>query len=231
MKQLVFSFIIVLFFGNIYSQEDCKAYLPMTQGTQWEITNFNAKGKAQGKIQYEVISIETEDNVTTFTVEHTTFDKKGEVLYTSSFTAECVDGKFQFDMAYRMDGGQMQAYQNMDVEVDATEYEIPSFSEPEGTSLTDGSLNVRVGANGAYLLNMNVLVTERKIEAYETIETAAGSFDCIVLSQKVSTKVLIRIQSTTKEWYAEGIGMVRSETYNRKGKLQGYSELTSYTKA
>ena len=33
-----------------------------------------------------------------------------------------------------------------------------------------------------------------------------------------------------KEWIAEGVGAVKSETYNKNGKLMGYSELTAVTK-
>jgi hypothetical protein len=29
-----------------------------------------------------------------------------------------------------------------------------------------------------------------------------------------------------KDWIAEGVGMVKSETFNKNGKLLGYSELT-----
>ena len=43
---------------------------------------------------------------------------------------------------------------------------------------------------------------------------------------KISTKMMIRIKNKSKEWYAEDVGMVRSETYNKRGKLMGYSELT-----
>jgi len=47
----------------------------------------------------------------------------------------------------------------------------------------------------------------------------------IVLTQKVSTKMMI-VEGTSTEWYSENVGMVRSESYSKKGKLLGYSELT-----
>ena len=54
----------------------------------------------------------------------------------------------------------------------------------------------------------------------------AGTFDCIQLSQKVALKMGINIEAYSKEWYAEDIGMVRSESYTKNGKLTGYSLLT-----
>ncbi|NND61721.1 MAG: hypothetical protein HKN48_00855 [Flavobacteriaceae bacterium] len=229
MKQLLLSAIFIISSVLASAQTNCEVFIPTEIGSQWELTNYNAKGKEQGKIKYELIDKKTSGDETTFKVKHSTFDKKGDHQFTGEFVAKCVNGKFHFDMAYLMDGSTMQVYQNMDVDVDATEYEIPNFSDSVGTVLKDGALNVRVGTEGAYLLNLNILVTERKIDTFESITTPAGQFDCLVLSQKVSTKLLMRIQSSTKEWYAKDVGLIRSETYNRKGKLQGYSELTSMT--
>ena len=37
---------------------------------------------------------------------------------------------------------------------------------------------------------------------------------------------IVKIEGSSTEWYSEGIGMVRSESFNAKGKLTGYSVLT-----
>ena len=73
---------------------------------------------------------------------------------------------------------------------------------------------------------MTIYVTDRAVEARESLTTSAGTFDCIKITQKETTKMIVKIQATSKEWYAENIGMVRSESYNKKGKLTGYSVLT-----
>jgi hypothetical protein len=41
---------------------------------------------------------------------------------------------------------------------------------------------------------------------------------------------MVKTEASSKEWYAEGVGLVKSEIYNKKGKLMGYSELTSFEK-
>jgi DUF3108-like len=221
--------IILIFFLTIhlgYSQNDCKPYVPTTKGATWEITNYTAKGKATGKIAYELIDKVENGNNITFKIKTVTFDKKGEEVYSNIFEAKCIDGKFDFDMAFKMDGGALQAYENMDVEVDASKFEIPNMDSTPGTTLDDGSLEIKVGSGGMSMFKMTVLVTDRKVEAKEDITTPAGTFNCIVLSQKVSTKMMIKVKGASKEWYAENIGLVRSESYNKKGKLMGYSVLT-----
>ena len=130
-------------------------------------------------------------------------------------------------MAFKMDGNQLQAYEDMDVQVDASKFEIPDMNAPVGTTLDDSKLSINV-TGGIMPIKMNIEITDRKIEKREDLTTPAGSFDCIVLSQAISTKMMIRIKATSKEWYSENVGMVRTESYNKKGKLIGYSELTKF---
>jgi hypothetical protein len=209
-----------------YSQIDCKPYVPAEKGTVWEITNYNAKDKITGRIVYELVDKVENGNEITFTVKSTLYDKNDEEIYNNTFEAKCVDGKFQFDMTYRMDGGALQSYQDMDIEVDATEFEIPDIDASPGTQLEDSQLVVSIASTAGINLNMTVLITDRLVESKENVTTPAGSFDCIVLTQNISTKMLLNVKSSSKEWYSENIGMVRSESYNKRGKLTGYSELT-----
>ncbi len=230
MRTLGLLILLFIWTNATWAQTDCRPYVPTEEGTQWEITNYDKKGKPTGKIAYELMEKEVAGNTITFTIKSITYDKKDEEVYTNTFTAKCEDGKFDFNMAFKMDGSSMQAYQNMNVDIDASDLEIPAMDETVGTNLKDGSLKMNINTGNALNLNMTVFVTDRKIEAKEKTTTSAGDFDCIVLSQNVSTKFLFKMEGASKEWYAPEVGMVRSESYNKKGKLTGYSELTKLEK-
>jgi len=120
----------------------------------------------------------------------------------------------------------MQSYNNMDLEINGTSLEMPSYDSKIGTNLKDGNLDMKIGADGVMPIKMSILMTNRKVEGKEQMTTEAGTFDCIVMSQNIKTKMMISIESNTKDWYAENVGLVRSESYNKKGKLTGYSVLT-----
>jgi len=218
--------ILLLFMAQSNAQTDCKPYVPTSEGDKWEITNYTHKGKETGKIAYELVSKEETANSTTFTIKAVSYDKKGEITFTNSFDAFCKDGKFEFDMAFMINGEAMSAYESMDVEIDASEFEIPSMDTPEGTQMSDGSLIVKVGSNSMVMFKMTILVTERMVGPKGSLTTAAGTFQCLTFSQKVNTKMIMKVEAYTKEWYAEEIGVVRSESYNKKMKLNGYSELS-----
>ncbi len=216
-----------LFIG-VYTiaQTNCKPYITIDKGSKWEITNYSKKGKAMGKIAYKLIEKEEEGNTTIFKVKAISYDEKGKEIFDSSYDAKCIDGVFTIDMAYKISEPSMQAYQNMEMDIDATTITIPSMGESVGKELDDGSLKVGIDTGSPLKINMTIDITDRKVEAKEQRTTTAGTFDCIVLSQKTSTKLLMKMEVDSKEWYAENIGLVRSETYNKKGKLIGYSELT-----
>lgn len=213
-----------------YSQSDCNPYVPTSKGAKWEITNYSSKGKEAGKAAYELVDVVKSGSDIQFTIKAITYDQKGKETFSNTFDAYCKNGKFEFDMAFKMNGEALQAYEDMDIDIDATEFEIPSMDAAPGTQLKDGSLVVNVGSNSVNMFKMTVLVTDRKVETREDIKTPAGVFDCLKLSQKISTKMIIGIEASSIEWYSEEVGMIRSESYNKKGKLSGYSELTKFEK-
>lgn len=92
---------------------------------------------------------------------------------------------------------------------------LPSSLEP-GDSLVEA--HGKVHALG---MTMNVDVTERKVLRREVLTTPAGTFDCVVVSEHKVEKGMMRNRITTAlTWYAEGIGMVRHDTYDKNLKLE-----------
>ena len=83
---------------------------------------------------------------------------------------------------------------------------------------------------GSSIIKINLW--ETKILGRETITVPAGTFDCLKVSYLQRTSAggnIMKIYCT--EWYAEGIGEVRSEMSDSKGgKPVGVSELKSITR-
>jgi hypothetical protein len=66
------------------------------------------------------------------------------------------------------------------------------------------------------------------VEALENMTTPAGTFKCYKIASTIETKSMISITTHTVEWMAKDVGVVRSENYNKKGKLTSYMVLTSF---
>ncbi|MFN0275221.1 MAG: hypothetical protein ACKVPJ_05725, partial [Chitinophagales bacterium] len=56
-----------------------------------------------------------------------------------------------------------------------------------------------------------------------------GSFECVKFSETIHMKMLFKVTAKSITWMAEDVGVVKSESYNDKGKLEGYSLLTKFT--
>ena len=87
-----------------------------------------------------------------------------------------------------------------------------------------------------YSLIFNILKNEINISgaAYmgeEKVSTTAVKFDCIKISYLKRTKIVLKTETVrVTEWYAEGIGLVKSESYNTKGEPDGKTILVKIVK-
>ena len=67
---------------------------------------------------------------------------------------------------------------------------------------------------------MTVLGKDRRIVGTETIQTAAGTFDCFIMEETLTMKAMMMKEVTkTRSWYAYGIGLVKEISYDKKGRL------------
>lgn len=218
--------LLVLVFVGLKSIEaqDCTAYIPYEEGTLTEQTHYNKKGKVTGTTTQIVKEVAQEGNTTLFEVEQTSVDKDGENEMITDMTFRCEDNVFYVDMNAFVNEEQMAAYKDMDIKVTMDAINIPADLTP-GQQLEDGSITMDIQSGAPIPIKFTIMVKNRQVGNRETLTTPAGNFDCIKIKQDVVTKTGFTVTIKTVQWYAEGVGVVKSESY-RKGKLMGYSELT-----
>jgi len=116
----------------------------------------------------------------------------------------------------------MEGFKNMEIKLTTDDLMYPSKLSP-GMDLKDGSISLEVG-NG--LMNMTTNIINRKVESREEITTPAGSFKCYKISEDVKSKVgFIKVNMRNVAWIIQDIGTIRSESYNKRGKLNTVTEL------
>lgn len=224
MKRLLLILLLALV-GN-YTFAQCNEFYVLKKGTSWQISNFNAKGKLQGKTIQKVIEYKETPNGFEATLELTAMDDKGEQYMAGTTTLTCEDGTILFNLEDMLPDEAMKSIESFDVKVDGTNLELPDNIKV-GQSLKDAEMNMSVDAS-PLKMNFRVSVTDRKVVAQENLSVPAGKFDCFKITQNVHTKTMMKVESSSIEWYAKGVGMIKSESYNKKGKMVGYSLLTAY---
>ena len=225
MKTKIIILISVFFISfSSLSQNACKSYYPFEEGTKFEITNYNKKGKKEGVVKYEV----TDVNGNEATIKTVIFDGKGKEITTSNYKVMCEGNKVSIDFKSLINPDMLKQYKDMDMDITGTNIELPNDLQV-GQSLKDANMNMAINMGGI-TMNMKIDMLNRKVDKKESITTPAGTFDCFALSYDNEMKMGMKMKFKIKEWIAEGVGMVRNESYNKNGKLMGYSELTSFKK-
>lgn len=211
----------ILFVPELLAQ-DCTFYFPQKQGTELEMKSYNDKDKLTSINHSKILEV----NQGTIKVASEVMDDKGKSIGKAEYTVSCKNGEFVMDMSSYLKGVNMDAYKDMDVKVETEDMHLPA-SLKAGDMLDDGEMTVKVANQGIPFMTMRVKVYNRKVEKMESITTPAGTFECAKVTYDIDTKVMFQMNFKGVEWVSKNVGVVKSESYNSKGKLQGYTLLTS----
>ncbi|WP_297761064.1 hypothetical protein [uncultured Muriicola sp.] len=229
MKKIMVSFsLIVFFFGGVFGQ-NCSQYYPMEEGATFQYTNYNKKGKTEGIADYKVTEVVNNGGTTQATMSIALTDEKGKEIYNTSYSFSCTDNKVSIDYESLLPESMIDQMGDMEMEITGTDIELPNNLEV-GQVLPDANVTMTMSVAG---MNMKTVVNilNRKVEKKETITTSAGSFDCFVIYSDSQTQAMgMNRTFPSRLWLAEGVGMVKQETYQKKGDVMSSTELTAFTK-
>jgi len=224
--------ILALTFGGIVKAQDCRMFFPSTEGTVLEITQFDKKGAPQSYTTQKIIERKESTKGVVVRYQQTIKDDKQKEPYTAELSVKCENGKFYLDINDLFKGMNLESYQSspeMQVVVDGDALFYPSDIHA-GSTFPDGKVTAKVNTNGFTMLTMYVNLSNRKCDAIESVTTPAGTFECYKITQDVEAKAIMKFSGTETTWLAEGVGVVKTESYDKKGKLTGSSELTKFEK-
>ena len=232
MKKITLLLTAALFAVNAsFGQNNCSKFYPMEEGSSFQYTNYDRKGKTEGTVDYKISKVTTGGTAVNATYNMTFTDKKGKNLFESEYDISCENGTVRIDFNSLFPSQMLQQYSEMDIEMDisGTDIELPNDLSV-GQELDDANVSIAMSMAG---INMNTTVdqTNRKVAKKESVTVAAGTFDCYLVTEtNVSKTMGATIEMESKLWLAEGVGMVKQETYKKNGNLQGSMELTKFNK-
>jgi hypothetical protein len=233
MKKIVIAFLFPFLVHNAFSQ--CDSYFNFKEGAEYEMEHYSAKEKLIGKYQTQILSIEDKGGVLTAIIKGTMFDNKGKELTSIDFEYMCEDGVLKMDMKKFIPQDMYGSGSDIKFEMEGDYLELPQNLEV-GQTLKDGLIEGKMIMEGNPMMGnmtMTVKIFNRKVESKESITTPAGTFSCfkITYDMESSNKVMgmnTKVTLSSVDYLAEGVGVVKTESYDKKGKLSGYSILTSY---
>ena len=222
MKRAIFVMILVT--TVIWGISAQVGFFPSKQGVTLLYANLNAKGKVEMYTRQNVTRVEGSGDNMTITYLSMILDTKKipQTVTPISSTITVTNGVAELDMK-SLAAPATLSY----VTIEGDRIRIPSTLSP-GDKLADAHYIMTI--NMVVRIRTEISITGHECLAIEDVTVPAGTFKCHKLTQ-TSTATAMRKTVTTKTltWYTPGIGMVKSETYNDKDKLQNSSVLQSIT--
>lgn len=214
-----------MFSGVALMAQNSVPYFCVDKGTVLEYTRKYTDGKVKWYHKMTMINVEIEEGKGVITYSSQLFNEKKKP-YTDTppeMRAIVDDGSISINIAETMTSIFKSALgEKRNIRSSGDMSLLPSDMEP-GDSLPDAFCSVY-----AFGMTMNISVTKRIVLEYDTLDTPAGNFDCIVIRESKVEKGMGRNRRTTANtWYARSVGMVRHDTYNYKEVLETSEVLTS----
>lgn len=232
MKKTLLLFAAILFgTSSLIAQNNCSKYYPMEEGASFTYSVYNKKGKVEGTTTYTISKVKSDGGETQSKLSMTYEDAKGKHNFDSDYSMTCTGDGIKIDYMSLMPSQMLDQYEDMDVdiEMDGTDVQLPN-NLSTGQQLDDANVTAKMNISGIKM-NVEVSTVNRHIEKQESVTTSAGTFDCYVLSETLKSKSMgVNIEINNKTWLAEGVGMIKSETYKKNGNLESRTELTQYSK-
>lgn len=228
MKNLLL--LLICFFPARLMAQDCLG-MTFKPGMGYEMQSFSAKDKPNGRMTYLVRNVSKEGGATLIEIEFQAFDEQNKARQApSKINYTCTGDELVADLS-GMAMGNGQAPKDTEMKIKANKLQYPRTLS-DGQKLPDGQMEVDFYKNGAVMVEMTMLMTNRLVGPKESLTTPAGTFEVNKVSADMDMKsrvMGIGIPMSMKSVSYRAVNTifdVRTETYNKNGKLMGYTVLT-----
>ncbi|TAE24775.1 MAG: hypothetical protein EAZ91_20100 [Cytophagales bacterium] len=229
MKSLLF--LIVLLLPVRLMAQDCLG-MPLKAGMGYEMQSFSAKDKPNGRMTYLVKDVRKEAGATVVEIEFQSFDEKDKSRQAPSrIKYTCTGNELVADLSGLAMGANQQTFKDSEMKIKANKLAYPR-TLTSGQTLADGEMDADFYTNGQLMMEMSMRVTNRTVGPKESLTVPAGTFEINKVSADMEMKnrvMGIGIPASLKTVSyraANQLFDIRAETYNKNGKLMGYTVLS-----
>lgn len=211
--------ILALFFSLFLAlqswAQDLLPFVCINEGAELLQVNYDAKGKEISRSTIVVNQFLKGSDYENFTLVETHTDKDTSVVITSTVK----DGVIEVDVP---------TPEGMDIDLSQFA-DLPPYNIYVGQKLRTGSFNINLGQEEGVDISININVTKNEVIDQQSITVPAGTFDCYVIEKIMTIKFFLFKETIfSREWTARGIGTVKEEFYDKRGKkLENYTVLES----
>lgn len=231
---IIFLANVVLFYASAQKiNNTCKTYFPTVVGSVLEYKVDDIKNSNKGTIKQTVADVVDTENGLKIIVrseridENIRIDQKGEHKVSGTIEMRCEGGVFYTDVRSLLDS-KTSMYKSGDSKLSGVDLQFPANMSP-GQSLPDAEISIGAEVANLPIPPITISVTNRKVMSTEKVSTPSGTFECYKIECEVEMHPVVSSYLRIVQWISEGIGTVKSETYDENGKLVSKMILTKLT--
>lgn len=226
-RKITILFCLLILTVPICAQDVCSKFYILKEGATLQYTSYDKKGNEEGTIDYKVHNVTQKDNATDAMMKIMFKDAKGKESITMDYNFSCHDNIVEIDYESMLNNEMLKQFDDMKMEISGSDIVIPNDLSV-GQKLDDASVSMKMDMSGMKM-NFHVDMINRSVEKKESITTPAGAFDCFVIYGESVTKMMMKQTIPSRMWLAEGVGMIKQESYDKGGKLMNSMVLTQYS--
>ncbi len=203
-----------------------KTFFPTKEGTVLVYKSFDKKDKPVNTVRYTIKHVVINGSNMDITYLCESADPNDKQLFNDEITIHQKGDILYMDMSNFINKAAFQREGQIppDIQITGNNMEMP-MNPTVGVTLPDANVEMAMKM-GIINMKMSALMTNRKVEAKENVTVKAGTFDAYKFTSDVSSSAMgFKANSHSVAWYAKGVGMVKTENYDKKGNLQSHMEL------
>ncbi|TGE04265.1 TapB family protein [Hymenobacter fodinae] len=198
----------------------------------------DAKGKPLGTIRNRVVNFGTEQNkkqtitTTTALIKSGAYDTKNKLMNLQDLRYLCRQDTCFTDGTSELNQESLRSFRDRRFSYEPVPLAWPTHPTV-GTTLPSGGITVQVSSTAVDIAKVYTTIKNRKVvSGPETVTTPAGTFQCYkVESERESgtaarADLVMRNGQRMVDYYSPEVGVVKTEYYDKKGKLEQVRLLT-----
>ena len=223
MKKLLLITGIIFTTSLSYAQ---KTFFPTKEGTVLVYKSFDKKDKLTNTLRYTIKQVTKNGNNMDITYLCESTDPNDKPVFKEEIIIHQKRDTLYMDMSNFVNKAAFKKEGEIpsDIQITGNNMELP-MNPKVGVQLPDANVEMALKI-GFINLKMSAQITNRKVESIENITVKAGTFEAYKFLSDVKSSVMgIKVNSSSIAWYVKGVGMVKTENFDKKGNLQSHMEL------
>jgi len=228
-KKILLALAVFFIATQLGVAQSCSQFINAVNGKKLVYNNMDPKGNNLNQVTYT----STKKDASTVIVHSEITDKRAQPVGGGDSEITCTGNTLNVDMKSFIPPASARQFNKMQIQADG-KYLMYPLELKAGQALPDGSADINVNSEGGgHFAEIFIDITNRKVEQQETLNISSGDFDCFRITYDIAVKAKIMgigipVKMHVTEWFSPKLGRtVKSESYNKNGKLMGTMQLAS----